>query len=368
MKPHMTIDEAALLKMLWDNAGNVRDEALEVLSAAVPSQFRESFVSHMREKIDDLAAKRNSRELIVEQVLDEVRESTSDGIASRPDADVAIKVRALETALQEQTQRIENLRKAEAKIEAPESTKRLVARLGWTGAGVAASLVGFLIITITILKQSTEAAINARLGVEVPRLAQLVEEAKVASTVAAHRSVPPGTVIAFAGSTVPDGWLLCDGRPVNRSDYPELFQVISSLYGRGSSEQQFRLPDYRGVFLRGVDGGAGIDQNLADRRPPSELSKQLGYLGSFQGFATARPSRPFKTDVAGRHSHGGGSLVMSDGQWTASGMDNHGPDETNLRKRLPIEPSGEHSHTITEGGDQETRPVNVTVNYIIKAK
>ena len=65
----------------------------------------------------------------------------------------------------------------------------------------------------------------------------------------AGNGVPAGTVIAYAGNNVPDGYLLCDGRPVSASQYPALFRAIGTTYGGNSSA--FNLPDFRGMFLRG---------------------------------------------------------------------------------------------------------------------
>ncbi len=68
-------------------------------------------------------------------------------------------------------------------------------------------------------------------------------------------AIPPGTVVAFAGSTVPVGWLLCDGRPVSRTTYAALFTAITVMHGGGDGLSTFNLPDYQGRFLRGVDNG-----------------------------------------------------------------------------------------------------------------
>jgi microcystin-dependent protein len=68
-------------------------------------------------------------------------------------------------------------------------------------------------------------------------------------------SVPPGTIIAFAGNRIPEGYLLCDGSEVKRSRYPQLFEAIGTIYG-GNASTRFKLPDLRGMFIRGVGGNA----------------------------------------------------------------------------------------------------------------
>lgn len=52
-----------------------------------------------------------------------------------------------------------------------------------------------------------------------------------------------GTIIAYAGSAAPDGWLLCDGSSVSRTTYADLFGVIGANGGTGDN---MILPDMRG--------------------------------------------------------------------------------------------------------------------------
>lgn len=54
---------------------------------------------------------------------------------------------------------------------------------------------------------------------------------------------PVGTVITFAGTTAPKGYLLCDGREVSRTVYSDLFSVIGTTYGPGDGSSSFNLPD-----------------------------------------------------------------------------------------------------------------------------
>lgn len=53
----------------------------------------------------------------------------------------------------------------------------------------------------------------------------------------------PGFVCPFAGTTAPDGWLICDGSAVSRTTYADLFAVIGTTYGAGDGNSTFNLPD-----------------------------------------------------------------------------------------------------------------------------
>ena len=66
-------------------------------------------------------------------------------------------------------------------------------------------------------------------------------------------SIPSGAVMPFAGTSEPNGWLICDGRPVSRSQYNNLFIALGSgtIYGTGNNSTTFNLPDLRGYFVRG---------------------------------------------------------------------------------------------------------------------
>ena len=67
-----------------------------------------------------------------------------------------------------------------------------------------------------------------------------------------------GEIKALAGATVPAGWLVCDGRAVNRIDFSALFAALGTVWG------DERLIDVqhsdRGRTMLGVgkgEGGAG---------------------------------------------------------------------------------------------------------------
>jgi microcystin-dependent protein len=74
-----------------------------------------------------------------------------------------------------------------------------------------------------------------------------------------HPDVAPvGSILMYAASSVPNGWLLCDGGSYPTVDYPELFSVIS--YDFGGSVGNFNVPNMQQRFPVGVGSGYSMGQ------------------------------------------------------------------------------------------------------------
>lgn len=73
----------------------------------------------------------------------------------------------------------------------------------------------------------------------------------------------PGYIISYIGSTVPNGWLLCDGRAVSRTIYSNLWDAVkgsgsTGIYGNGDGSITFNLPDFSNRFVYiGTTGSGG---------------------------------------------------------------------------------------------------------------
>lgn len=200
----------------------------------------------------------------------------------------------------------------------------------------------------------------------------------------ANNGVPKGTIIAFAGDKnniingVPSGWLLCDGTSVAISSYPGLYAMIGNSWG--GAAPSFNLPDLRGRFLRGVDDGAGNDRDAGVRIAINTGGNTGDLVGSLQNEATKLPSTDFQTDNSGHHKHELNTSVSghiwSNLSTTGNGkndrfnvtMGNLGGDyEFDADDGDPIiREEGDHNHIVSLGGDNETRPTNASVYYIIK--
>lgn len=68
---------------------------------------------------------------------------------------------------------------------------------------------------------------------------------------------PAGVLLPFAGTTAPDGWLMCFGQAVSRTTYASLFSAIGTSFGSGDGSTTFNLPDMRGRLPAGKDDMGG---------------------------------------------------------------------------------------------------------------
>ena len=161
--------------------------------------------------------------------------------------------------------------------------------------------------------------------------------------------VPVGCVMAYAGSTPPNGWLICDGREVSRIKYPALFNAIGTTYGL-SNVGKFKIPDYREAALVGVgtrDSGVATHDAYA--------------LGQFKDDQFAS-----HTHTQNAHSHTT-NLGM---RWTQGANNNFGlTNGGNYYGRLPdaIANATVATNQYTGATSGGTHGKRMGVNYIIKA-
>ena len=80
-------------------------------------------------------------------------------------------------------------------------------------------------------------------------------------------SVPAGTLLPFAGTAVPDGYLLCNGAEVSRTDYANLFAAIGTKWGEGDGSTTFTLPNFNDRFIEGTTDTEKVGQYLEAGAP-----------------------------------------------------------------------------------------------------
>jgi len=96
-------------------------------------------------------------------------------------------------------------------------------------------------------------------------------------------NVPPtASLLAYAGSTAPAGWLLCGGQAVSRTTYATLFGIIGTTYGAGDGSTTFNVPDLRGRVVAGVDNMGGAAANRLTNTTMSPNGTTRGATGGAQ--------------------------------------------------------------------------------------
>jgi hypothetical protein len=175
---------------------------------------------------------------------------------------------------------------------------------------------------------------------------------------------PVGAVLPYAGPAgdagtrndlAQQGWLFCDGSEIPKLQFPDLYRAIGDAYGTASTAAGFLLPDYRGLFLRGVDGGRGLDPDSGIRTGsgPNGTGNTGDAVGSFEACQFQE------------HEHGLPAPLTAQG--------GGGPQLTGVNPVPPIlnQTTGvicaAGTADSTECYGQETRPVNIYVNFLIKA-
>ena len=96
-------------------------------------------------------------------------------------------------------------------------------------------------------------------------------------------ALPHGMIVAHAGKTVPDGFLLCNGAAVSRKTYAKLFEAIGVLWGAGDGSTTFNLPDSDGRVLQGATDVSKVGKYLEAGLP--NITGGFGHITEGSGFA-----------------------------------------------------------------------------------
>ena len=86
--------------------------------------------------------------------------------------------------------------------------------------------------------------------------------------------VPSGVMVPFAGKTVPDGWLLCNGASLAKASYPDLFTAIG--YTWGGSGNTFYLPNYNGRHILGTTYANNVGSTVSAGLPDITGTVKIG--------------------------------------------------------------------------------------------
>lgn len=181
----------------------------------------------------------------------------------------------------------------------------------------------------------------------------------------ADQLLPIGSVVAFAGESLPANYFLCGGQAISRSEYSDLFSILGVMYGDGDGTSTFNLPDYRGQFLRGW-GAATADPGAGGRTDRGD-----GTEGNHVGTKQATRTQRHKHELPFGASYPSASwlqLHLSGG--TPRFGSTSGTFEVQTTGGLRGTEPGYIAHSGLEIFEEagESRPPNINVMYLIRAK
>ena len=165
-----------------------------------------------------------------------------------------------------------------------------IAALGLSGG----TIKGALAVQGTMTVQTPTANAN-------PATKQYVDEKVSAST-----GVPAGAIMFFGVKSIPDGWLICNGANVSRTDYAALFAAIGTTYGTGNGSTTFGLPNLNGRFLEGTTSTSEVGTYKS-----AGLPNITGSFTSHGNTGSMQTTGAFTNWGTGVHSNSGGA---SDGR------------------------------------------------------
>lgn len=160
--------------------------------------------------------------------------------------------------------------------------------------------------------------------------------------------VPTGTLLPYGGSSAPSGFLLCDGSEVSRTTYAALDAILGTTFGSytngsgGAGTTHFRLPDTRGIFLRGAGTQTISTINYSGTLGTKQADQMQGHIHttSYAGVVVGDPGAATQSNI------NGGSA------WYLKGSSTTGPQN-------------DGSNGAPRSGTQ-THPANLGINYMIK--
>lgn len=126
-------------------------------------------------------------------------------------------------------------------------------------------------------------------------------------------SVPAGSVIPYAGSTAPSGWLLSYGQAISRSTYATLFAAIGTTYGVGDGSTTFNVPDLRGRLVAGQDDMGGTSADRLTGQSGGVDGDTLGASGGAETHTLTAGQLPTSATYQRETSHGGQSGTAGSG-------------------------------------------------------
>ena len=176
--------------------------------------------------------------------------------------------------------------------------------------------------------------------------------------------VPRGSVFCIAHTSIPSGYLECNGDAIPNGT--GTVQGITADFAPLRALIGANLPDLRGEFIRGFDNGKGTDSGRSMLSSQSDQNNQHSH--GFSMTASTKTLTGTVTKIAETyHSFGAASGVFTKTAGIVAGAT---PASTDSSPSGGFSMDASHTHSVSGSinnqGGNESRPRNIAMMYIIK--
>ena len=178
------------------------------------------------------------------------------------------------------------------------------------------------------------------------------------SFAALPQAVPTGSVHMMATTTVPSGYLKCNGQAVSRTTFAALFAVIGETWGEGDGTTTFNVPEMRGEFVRGLDDGRGVDSGRNIKNHQGDQNRQHSHSTS----VTSTVNDPGHIHQVQYSNSDSGDGVIEESGTGLSGQEPTLSATTGITVNTTVTVQNDPSVQ----SQVEARPRNVAMLYVIK--
>lgn len=159
--------------------------------------------------------------------------------------------------------------------------------------------------------------------------------------------IPAGTIELYAGTDVPDGWLICNGQTVERTAFPQLYDAIGTKYGAGDGSTTFAVPNLQGRVPVGVSS-----------------SYALGSTGGESTHKLTIAEMPSHTHAQNAHSHTTSGHVNYNSAYTNDSAVGTGYKWGTSKVSSTDDTTATNKNTGGSGAHNNMQPY-IALNYII---
>ena len=169
--------------------------------------------------------------------------------------------------------------------------------------------------------------------------------------------IPTGTIIPWSDSSVPTGFLECNGTAVSRSTYSALFEIVGTTYGAGDGSSTFNIPDLQDKCVVSKSNNKALASTGG-----AETVTATGNISGSTANAT------LSTSQLASHSHPGGAN-NSGGKYIPMESHFYVPGTKAFGNTGNAGSGGGHSHNMSANFSGDATSVvqpYLTILYIIK--